>query len=91
MKTLLSFILNGNRVLYDYTGTEEGKKLFMEALLPFHKGLSAENNVQEAFRADPVKNRKGCAPVRESSMSAGLAISEKRDFHIQERSVCCAS
>lgn len=59
MKTLLSFILNGNRVLYDYTGTEEGKKLFMEALLPFHKGLSAENNVQEAFRADPVKKQEG--------------------------------
>ena len=31
----------------------------MEALLPFHKGLSAENNVQEAFRADPVKKQEG--------------------------------
>lgn len=59
LKTLLSFILHQNRVLYDYTGTEEGKKLFAEALLPFHKLLSAEDNRQEAFRAEPVKKQEG--------------------------------
>lgn len=59
LKALLSFILHQNRVLYDYTGTEEGKKLFAKALLPFHKLLSAEDNRQEAFHAEPVKKQEG--------------------------------
>lgn len=59
LKALLSFILHQNRVLYDYTGTEEGKKLFAKTLLPFHKLLLAEDNRQEAFHAEPVKKQEG--------------------------------
>lgn len=59
LKALLSFILHQNRVLYDYTGTEEGKKLFAKTLLPFHKLLLAEDNKQEAFHAEPVKKQEG--------------------------------
>lgn len=52
MREALDFILRKGRVLYDYTGTEEGLVVYKEAAAGFHNMLNDSDNGGKPFKAE---------------------------------------